>query len=125
MNKAYDAARTFANATSEANRPKRLPPYETAHDACAQAIALDDQLALRRDLLRDACHLCSPHGTLRPPEGVRSARTRLLDMSAALDCAALTTTLQAMRQHLDDLLGPLKQAAVIAAERHFVVPHEA
>ncbi|SRR6266540_2221665 len=124
INKEYDAARTFANAKSEANLQKRLQQYETAHDACEQAITLYDQLALLLDLLREGLHICSPQGKLRTPEGVRSELTRLFDMIEALDCAAITKTLQSIRKHLNDLLVPFKQAEVIAAELRVVVPHD-
>jgi hypothetical protein len=122
INQEYDAARTFANAKSEANLQKRLQQYDTAHDACEQAITLYDQVALLLALLREGLHICSPQGKLRTPAGVRSELTQLFDMLEALDCAALTKTLQASRQHLNDLLGPCKQAAVIAAELRVVVP---
>jgi hypothetical protein len=124
INKEYDAARTFANAKSEANLQKRLQQYETAHDACEQAITLYDQLALLLDLLREGLHICSPQGKLRTPEGVRSELTQLFDMIEALDCAAITKTLQSIRKHLNDLLVPFKQTEVIAAELRVVVPHE-
>jgi hypothetical protein len=122
INKEYDAARTFANAKSEANLQKRLQQYETAHDACEQASTLYDQLALLLDLLREALHVCSPHGRLRTQENVRSALLLLFDMIEALDYAAMTKTLQAIRKHLNDLLVPFQQAEVIAAELRVVVP---
>ena len=122
--KAYDAARTFAHANSEANRQKRLQQYDIAHDACAQAITRYDQLALLLALRREALHLCSPHGKLRTQEHVRSELTLLFDMLAALDCAASTQTLQSIRKHLDDILVPFKQAEVLAAELRLVVPHD-
>ena len=125
MSKEYDAARTFANAKSEANLQKRLEQYESAHGACEQAITLYDQLALLLDLLRDALHICSAHGKLRTPEGVRSELTLLFDMLEALDCAAITQTLKPIRKHLDDLLVPFKQAEAIDAELRLVVPHDA
>jgi hypothetical protein len=125
INKAYEATRTFANAKSEANLHKRLPQYETAHDACEQAIRLYDQLALLLDLLRDALHLCSPHGRLRTPENVRSELTLLCDMIEALDCAAMSKTLKPLRNHIDDILVPFKQAEAMDAELRLVVPHDA
>jgi hypothetical protein len=66
--------------------------------------------------VRDALHICSPHGTLRTPEGVRAELTRLLDMIAELDGAAITQTLKPIRHHIDDILLPFKQAEAIAAE---------
>src|SRR4029434_4306391 len=103
INKEYEAARTFANAKSEANLHKRLQQYDTAHRACEQAMALYDQLAIRLHLLREALQLCSPSGRLRTPEGVRAELTRLFDMIEALDYAAMTHTLTRNRQHLDEL----------------------
>src|SRR5216684_3884255 len=94
-----DAAHKFARAKSEANLAKRLHQYDTAHHACEQAMALYDQLALLLHLLREALQLCSPHGSLRTVENVRS--------------------------ELDDILVPFKQVEVVAAELRFVVPHEA
>jgi hypothetical protein len=125
INKEYEAARRFAKARSEGNLQKRLQQYDTAHRACEQAITLYDQLDLLLNLLRDALHICSPHGKLRTPAGVRSELTRLLDMIAELDSAAITQTLKPIRKHLDDILVPFKQADVIAAELRLVVPHEA
>jgi len=54
INKAYNAARTFANAKSAANLHKRLQQYESAHDTCEQAISLYDPLDLLLHLLRAA-----------------------------------------------------------------------
>lgn len=125
ITKEYETARRFANARSESNLQKRLEQYDTAHRACEQAITLYDQLDLLLDLLRDALHLCSPHGKLRTPEGVRSELTLLLDMIEGLDGAAITQTLQPIRKHLDDILVPFKQAEAIAADLRLVVPHEA
>jgi hypothetical protein len=76
INKEYEAARRFAKARSESNLQQRLQQYDTAHRACEQAITLYDQLDVLLDLLRDAFHICSPHGTLRTPEGVRADLTR-------------------------------------------------
>ncbi len=120
-----DAARTFATAKSEAHLQKRLHQYETAHEACEQAITLYDQLDLLLHLLREALHLCSPQGKLRTHQNVRSELTLLLDMLEALDCAAITKTLTPIRKHIDDLLGPFQQADGIAAELRAVVPPDA
>jgi hypothetical protein len=125
INKEYEAARRFAKARSEGNLQKRLQQYDTAHRACEQAITLYDQLDLLLNLLRDALHICSPHGKLRTPAGVRSELTLLLDMIEELDSAAITQTLKPIRKHLDDILVPFKQAEAIAAELRLVVPHEA
>jgi hypothetical protein len=125
INKEYEAARRFANARSESTLQKRLQQYDTAHRACEQAIRLYDQLDLLLDLLRDALHICSPHGKLRTPEGVRSELTLLLDMIEGLDGAAITQTLQPIRNHIDDILVPFKQAEAIDAALRLVVPHEA
>ncbi len=124
IDKEYDAARLFANAKSEANLQKRLEQYDTAHRACEQAIRLYDQLDLLLDLLRDALQLCSPHGTLRTPQGVRSELTLLFDMIEALDYAKITQLLKPIRKHLDDLLVPFQQVEAIAAELRAVVPHD-
>ncbi len=121
----YDAAQKFARAKSEANLAKRLQQYDTAHHACAQAIALYDQLAMLLHLLREALQLCSPHGRLRRQENVRSELLLLFDMLAELDCAAITHTLKPLRQHIDDIVGPFAQAEAIAVELRALVPHEA
>ena len=121
----YEAARTFANAKSEANLHKRLAHYDTAHRTCEQAMALYDQLAILLHLLREALHLCSPHGRLRTPAHVRSELILLFDMIEALDCVAMSTTLQPIRTHLDDILVPFKHAEAIDAELRAMVPHEA
>ena len=97
------AAQKFYRANSAATLHKRLTQYDTAHHACEQAIALSDQLALLRALLRDAFPLCSADGKLRTPQGVRSELTLLWPMIADLDCAAITTPLKPIRDHLDDL----------------------
>ena len=125
INKEYEAARKFTNARSERNLQKRVQQYDTAYRACEQAITLYDQLDVLLDLLRDVLHICSPHGQLRTPEGVRSELTQLFDMIAELDGAALTPTLKPIRNHIDDILLPFKQAEAIAAELRLVVPHEA
>jgi hypothetical protein len=121
----YEAARTFANAKSEANLHKRLAHYDTAHRTCEQAMALYDQLAILLHLLREALHLCSPHGRLRTQAHVRSALMLLFDMIEALDCGTMSKTLKPLRKHLDDLLVPFKQAEAIDAELRLVVPHAA
>jgi len=120
-----DAARKFAGAKSAANLAKRLHQYDTAHQACEQAMALYDQLALLLHLLREALQLCSPHGRLRTQENVRSELLLLFDMIAALDCAAITHTLKPLHQHLEDIIVPFAQAEAIAAELRAVVPHDA
>jgi len=125
IDKAYDAAQKFDRAKSEANLAKRLQQYDTAHHACEQAIALYDQLAILLHLLREALHVCSPHGRLRTREGVRAELTLLFEMIAELDCAAITTTLKPLQKHLDDLVAPFAQAEATDAELRAVVPHEA
>ena len=97
------AAHKCARATSASTLHKRLQPYATAHHACEQAMALDDQLAMRLHFLHEARQLCAPHGRLRTPQDVRSALTRLCDMIAALDCAAVATALTPLRTPLDDI----------------------
>ena len=103
IGKEDDAAHKFAHAKGESNLAKRLQQYDTAHHACEQAIALDDQLALLLHLLREALYVCSPHGRLRTVENVRSELMLLLDMLAELDCAAITTTLKPIYTHIDDM----------------------
>jgi hypothetical protein len=125
IKKEYEAARMFGNAKSEANLQQRLQQYETAHRTCQQAIALYDQLDVLLGLLREALHVCSPHGKLRTQENVRSDLTLLFDMIEALDCATITQTLQPIRKHIDDILVPFKHAEAIDAELRLVVPHEA
>jgi hypothetical protein len=125
IDKEYDAARTFANAKSEANLHKRLQHYDTAHHACEQAMALYDQLAMLLHLLREALQLCSAHGRLRTQENVRSELTSLFDMMQELHCPAVTHTLTPLRNHIDDILVPFKQAEDIDAELRLVVPHAA
>jgi hypothetical protein len=88
-------------------------------------MALYDQLAILLHLLREALHVCSPHGRLRTQAHVRSELMLLFDMIDALDCAAISKTLKPLRKHLDDLLVPFKQAEAIDAELRLVVPHAA
>jgi hypothetical protein len=118
------AARQFARAKSEATLAKRLQQYETAYDACEQAMDLYDQLALLLHLLREALRICSPYGRLRTPENVRTELTLLFHMIEALDCAAITHTLKPLQQHIDDIVAPFTQAETIAAELRAVVPHD-
>jgi hypothetical protein len=120
-----DAARKFAGAKSETNLAKRLQQYDSAHQACEQAIALYDQLAMRLHLLREALHVCSPHGRLRTQENVRAELLLLFDMIQELDCAAITHTLTPIRTHIDDIVVPFKHAEAIATELRCMVPHEA
>jgi len=125
IEKEYDATHKFARAKREANLHKRLHHYERAHHACEQAMALYDHLAVLLHVLREALHLCSPHGRLRTQQDVRSDLTVLFDMLTALDCTAVTTTLKPIRTHLDDLVVPFAQAEAIAAAFQAIVPHEA
>jgi hypothetical protein len=120
-----DAAQKFAHAKSEATLAKRLQHYDTVHQACEQAMALYDQLALLLHLLREALQLCSPQGRLRTPATVRSELLLLFDLIQELHCAAITRTLTPLRQHIDDLVVPFQQADLIAAELQAVVPLEA
>jgi hypothetical protein len=123
--KEEDAARKCAGAKSETHLAKRLHQYDTAHQACEQAIALYDQLAIRLHLLRAALHLCSPQGRLRTQENVRSELLVLFDMLQELDCAALPHTLTPIRTYVDDIVVPFKHAEAMATELRCVVPHEA
>lgn len=120
-----DAARKCASAKSEATLAKRLQQYDTAHHACEPAIALDDQRAMLRSLLREAFHGCAPYGRLRTQENVRSAVLRLFDRLQELDCAAIPHTLTSMRQPSDDLVVPFPPAEAMATALRGVVPHEA
>ena len=122
---ADDAAHQCARATSEATLHKRLQQYDTAHDACAQAMALYDQLAMLLHVLREAFHLCSPHGRLRTVENVRAALSLLFDRIAALDCAALPHVLKPIRPPIDALVVPCKHVEALAAALRAVVPHNA
>jgi hypothetical protein len=88
-------------------------------------MTLYDQRALLLHLLREALHRCSPHGRWRTQQNVRAELTLLFDMIEGLDGVAITQTLQPIRTHLDDILVPCKHVEVVAAERRFVVPHEA
>jgi hypothetical protein len=54
MGKEDDAARKFEQAKRESNLHTRLQPYEHAHQACEQAMALYDELAILLHLLREA-----------------------------------------------------------------------
>jgi len=98
---AYDAAHKFAHAKSASHLEQRLQHSETAHHAAEPAMALDDHLAMLLHFLRETLHLCSPHGRLPTVEGVRAELTRLFDMIAALDCAAMPHTLTPMHKHID------------------------
>jgi hypothetical protein len=120
-----DAMQKFARAKSAAHLHQRLPPYDTAQHACEQAMALYDHLAMLLHLRRAALHLCAPHGRLRTPPDVRSELTRLFDMLAALDCAAVTTTLAPIRTPLDAMVVPFAQAEAVDAELRAIVPHAA
>jgi len=125
IEQAYDARQKCARATSEANRHKRLHHYDPAHHACEQAIALYDHLAMLLHLLREALQLCSPHGRLRTQQDVRSALTRLFDMIAERDCAAVATALTPIRTHLDDMFVPCAHAEARATALRAMGPHEA
>jgi hypothetical protein len=125
MAKAYEAARTFANAKSEAHLRKRLAHYDIAQHACEQAMVRYDHCALLLHLRRAALHLCSPQGRLRTPAQVRAKLLILFDMMDALDSAALRKALTSLRLHLDDLLVPFQHAEAIDAALRAIVPHEA
>jgi hypothetical protein len=125
IDKEYEAARLFAGAKSEANLQKRLAHYESAHRACEQATDLFDQLDVLLHLLRDALHICSPNGKLRTSEGVRAELMPLFEMLDEPGDATISKTLKPIRNHIDDILVPFKQAEAVAAELRAVVPHEA
>src|SRR5262249_15141151 len=120
-----DAARKLAGATSETTLAKRLHQYDTAHQACEQASALYDQLAILLHLLREALYVCSPHGRRRTQENVRAALLLLFDMLQELDCAALSHPLTPIRKHIADIVVPCKHAEAMATALRCVVPHEA
>jgi hypothetical protein len=48
----------------------------------------------------------------------------LLDMIAALDCAAISNTLKPMREHIDAMRVPFAQAEAIDAALRAVMPHD-
>ena len=125
LGKEDDVAHKFARAKREAHLAKRLHPYDTAHHAWEQAMALDAQLARLLHWLRDAWPWCSPHGRLRTVENVRAELTLLVDLIAALDCATITHTLKPLRTALDDMVVPFVQAAALHAARRAVGPHDA
>lgn len=120
-----EAAPTLARATSAAPLAPRLPQAATAHHACAHALARDDPLALRLPWLRATFPRGAPPGRRRTVEGVRSARTRLVPLSAALDGAALAHPRQPIPQPRDAMVVPWAPAAAMAAARRAVVPHDA
>jgi hypothetical protein len=86
-------------------------------------MALYDRLAILLHLLREALHVCSPHGRLRTQEQVRSELMHLFDMIEELNCAAISTALKPLHTHIDDLVVPFAQAEAIEAELRAVVPH--
>jgi hypothetical protein len=123
--KDYEAARTFANAKSEANLQKRLAHYDPASRTCQPAVALYDHFALLLHLLREALHVCAPQGKLRTQAPVRSELLLVFDMMEALDCTAIRHTLPPIRPHLEDIVMPFKQVEAIDAELRALVPPEA
>jgi len=122
--KEYEAARTFANAKSEANLQKRLAHYATAVRTCQHAVALSDHFALLLHLLREALYVCSPQGKLRTQAQVRSELLLVLEMMDALNCAAIRHALQPLRTHREDLVMPFTQVEAIDAELRALVPPE-
>jgi len=120
-----DAAQKFDRSKSESTMHKRLQHYAQANQACEQAMALYDQLAILLQLLREALQLCSPDGRLRNVEGVRSELTLLLHMIEELDCVAITHTLKPIHKHIDDILVPFEQAEAMYAALRAVVPQHA
>src|SRR5712691_425097 len=120
-----EAAQKFDHAKSESNMHKRFQQYAQANQACEQAMALYDDLAILLQLLREALHLCSPSGRLRTVEGVGAELTLVLTMIEELNCPTLTTTLKPIHTHIDDLLVPFAQAEAIHAQLRAVVPPDA
>ncbi|MFH1632929.1 MAG: hypothetical protein ABIG63_02825, partial [Chloroflexota bacterium] len=125
MRQAYEAAGKFDQAKSESQLKKRLRQYEEAYQACEQAMARFDQLALLLQLLRETLQLCSWEGRLRTVEGVRSELMLLFTMMETLEEAPLTDTLKPIREHIDDILVPFEQVEVIHAELRAAVPPQA
>jgi hypothetical protein len=119
-----EAAKKFDNAKSEANLQKRLEQYESAHQACEQAMARYDQLALLLQLLRETLHLCSPLGRLHTVEGVRSDLTHLLDLMQEIDDEKMPKLLKPIASHLNDILVPFKQVESIHAELLELMPQQ-
>lgn len=120
-----EAAHKWDNAKSEATFVKRLHQYEQAHQACEQAMTLYDELDILLSLLRETLQLCSPFGRLRTVDGVRSELTPLLEMLAAVNCAAMAKLIKPIRGHIDDLLVPFGQVEAIHAHLLEVVPQDA
>jgi len=125
IGKEDDAAQKFARAKSASNLEKRLHQYAQAHQACEQAMALYDDLAILLQLLREALQLCSPYGRLRTVEGVRAELTLVLTMIEDLTCPTITNTLKPIHTHIDDIVVPFAQAEAIDAALRAVVPHYA
>jgi hypothetical protein len=107
----HEAAEQFANAKSEANRPKRLEPSARARQACEHAIERYDQLAVWLSMLSETCPLGSGSGRLRTVEGVRSDLTLILSLMEDMDEEKLPKLLQPLRAHIDDSLVPFRQVA--------------
>jgi hypothetical protein len=124
IGKEDEAAKKFDNAKSEANLQKRLEQYESAYQACEQAMARYDQLDLLLQLLRETLHLCSPLGRLHTVEGVRSDLTHLLGLMQEIDDEKMPKLLKPIASHLDDILGPFKQVESIHAELLELIPQQ-
>jgi hypothetical protein len=125
ISKEDEAAKKFDHAKSESNLSKRLHQYEQAYQACEQAMAIYDQLAILLSLLRETLQLSSPQGRLRTVEGVRAELTLLLHMIEEIDCPAITKVLTPIKAHIDDLLVPFEQGEAIYSQLLEVVPHNA
>ncbi len=124
IGKEDEAAKKFDNAKSEANLQKRLEQYESAYQACEQAMARYDQLDLLLQLLRETLHLCSPLGRLHTVEGVRSDLTHLLGLMQEIEDEAIPKLLKPIASHLDDILVPFKQVESVHAELLELMPQQ-
>ncbi len=108
-----DTARKLHHAKRASNLNKRWLQDEQAPPAGEQAMARSDHLDTFRQLLQEALQLCPSQGQLRTKAGVSAALTRLLHLLQARDAAALDKSLQPIPAHLDDLIVPYQQAAMI------------
>jgi len=125
IHKEDEAAHKFDHAKSASNLHKRLQQYEQAYHTCEQAMARYDQLDMLLHLLREALQICSPQGTLRTVEGIRSELTLLLQMIEEIDCAALTQALKPIQAHIDDIVVPFQHTEAMYAQLLAVVPAHA
>ena len=124
IGKEVKAAATFANAKSEANLQKRLEQYDPARQAGDHAIERYDQLELLLGMLRETLPLCSELGRLRTAAEVRSNLTLLLNLMEDIDDDKLSTLLNPIRSHLDDIVVPFRQVERIHTALLEVMPEQ-